>query len=225
MSSERDIVTARWELARLDPLYFGRWFCFTLNPHADASKGEDPIQPFPADRPHIIGITRLWQANSMLMITKSRQMLVTWWASFLLSWCLLFRKGQALWAQSKKLEDAVGDENKGDGLLGRSKFIINHIPYRDWFIRPRSLSIQSEVISYAANNSGITAIAQGGDQIRSHTVSGLVSDETAFQPEFESAYLASMASIRRGWWVGITTPDLSDGGASMRIAKDMPDPQ
>jgi len=218
--SECEIVQARWELARRDPLYFARWFVFTLDQHDE----EHPVKPFPAHKPHIIALTRIWQGNRMMFVPKSRQMVVTWWAAMLSAWDPLFHQGRLIYQQSKRLIDVVGNEFTGDGLLGRTKFILNHIPYRDWVLQDGDIEILSEEITFPRQNSSITPIAQGGDKIRSHTVSGMVTDETAFQDEFEDALVASVASIRHGWWLGITTPDLKDGGCSMRIAKDLPDP-
>ena len=159
----------------------------------------------------------------MLFIAKSRQMMVTWWAVAMGLWDAIFHQGRLIYVQSKRLEDAVGSEATADGLLGRAKFILNHIPYRDWVLPRGAVSVRTELLEFPLTNSSLTPIAQGGDKIRSHTVSGLITDETAFQPEFEDAFLASVASIRRGWWLGITTPDLTDGGQSMRIALDLPE--
>ncbi len=39
-------------------------------------------------------------------------------------------------------------------------------------------------------NSSIIGVPQGGDVIRMHTLSGMLADEAAFQPEMESAYTA-----------------------------------
>ncbi len=218
MSEERDIIEARWELSRRHPLWFFHWFVYTLDTHSDT-----PIRPFPDHLPHIRALTRLWLGNRMLFIAKSRQMLVTWFAAAISAWYAVHRPGRLVYQQSKRLEDVVGNEHTGDGLMGRTKFILNHIPYRDWLLPKGTVDIKSESITFPRWNSSITPLAQGGDKIRSHTVSLLVTDETAFQDQFADAFTATVASIRRGRWLGITTPDLHDGGTSMRIAMDLPD--
>lgn len=221
MSQERDIVAARWELSRLHPLYFFRWFVYTL----DQQDEETPKKPFPAHKPHIRYLTRLWLANRMLFVPKSRQMLVTWWAAALSVWDPLFHEGRLVYQQSKRLEDVTGNEHTGDGLMGRSKYILNHIPHRDWLLPRGSVDMKAESITFPQWNSSLTPLAQGGDKIRSHTVSLLVTDETAFQDQFDDAFSATVSSVRHGRWLGITTPDLRDGGTSMRIALNLPDPQ
>jgi len=220
VSSERDIVLARWELSRRHPLYFARWFVWTLDQQADPAH-----RPFPYDKPHIRGLTGLWLANWMLFVPKSRQMLVTWWAAMLSAWVPLFHEGRLVYQQSKRLEDVVGNEYTGDGLLGRTKFIINRIPYREWVLPKGAVEMKAESVTFPRWNSSITPLAQGGDKIRSHTVSFLVTDETAFQDQFDDSFTATVASVRHGRWLGITTPDLRDGGTSMRIAMDLPDPE
>lgn len=219
--TRKRVIEARWVLASRSPVHFSRWFCRTLNQHAPA--GTNPEQPFPWRRPHLQALTSLWLSNPLLFIEKSRQMLITWWASVVCVWSVLFRRGQLIFQQSKKLEDVVGDEYTGDGLLGRSKFILHAIPAYDWLVKPLGVEVGAESVLVKGMNSSIVPIAQGGDMIRSHTASGLVSDETAVQPEFSEAFTASMASIRRGWAVFITTPNLQDGGASMRVCRDLPE--
>jgi len=194
-------LRTRWELARRDPLDFGRHFVWTVDQH----DFEDPIKPFPAERPHIVELTRLWQGNRKLVIAKSRQMIVTWWACMIALWCVLVRPGQFIVLQSKREEDAIGNETSGNGLLGRCKFIFNHIPGRQWLV-PKVEMLSNQLI-VPAMNSTLFAIPQGGQIIRTNTVSGIISDEAAFQDEFSDAYTASLPCLRGGgWMVAISTP-------------------
>ena len=220
MTRERELIETRWQLALCSPLHFGRWFCRTL----DSQNVDHPIQAFPMHKPHLQALTRLWLANPWLFVEKSRQMLVTWWAAMLSAWLVLARPGSMIFQQSKKLQDVVGNEVTGDGLLGRTKFILRAIPYQEWLMPARwQDGILSDSITLPWRNSAIQAIAEGGSQLRSHTASMLVTDETAVQPEFAEAYTASVASLRRSRWLAITTPNLADGGQSMRIARDQAD--
>jgi hypothetical protein len=219
----RRIIEARWALAARHPMHFGLSFVNTIDSHAPS--GTEPVRPFPIERPHLMWLTRLWLANPLMFVPKSRQVMATWWASMICAWCVLFRRGQLLFQQSKKLEDAVGDEWTGDGLLGRTKCILQHIPCQDWLIPRRSIVIAAESILVRHTRSRIEPLPEGGDQIRSHTASGVVTDETSLQPGFSDALQAVMSSVRRGWWIGLTTPRLKDGGASLRLAKDMEEGQ
>lgn len=182
-------------MARNDPLRFLEWFVFTLDQHDQ----EHPIKPFPAERPHIEYMTRLWQSNRLLAVKKSRQLLMTWLFTALGLWDAMFHEGRLIIFQSKREEDAVGDETAGDGLLGRAKFILNHVPCREallpWYI-PKYKKIE-----FPDNSSTIWAIPQGSNVIRQRTASGVLSDEAAFQDEFAHAYTAMVPCIRGGGWI------------------------
>ena len=212
------LASQAWATASLSPWHFSQIFARTLDQHDTGQ----PVKRFP-NRPHLRALCELWASNRLLFIEKSRQMLVTWWASMLALWCVLFRRGQLIFLQSKRLEDVVGNEYTGDGLLGRAKFLLAHMPFRAYVLPPLGIVSNAESITVRANDSAIQAIPQGGDKIRSHTVTGLISDETAIQEEFAEAFSASMASIRRGWAVWITTPHLVDGGQSMRVCRNLPE--
>jgi len=214
-------LRARWELSLRDPLRFLEWFVYTLDTHDPYT----PIKPFPAHRPHIIAVTRLWQYNALMSLRKSRQMIMTWLFAALCLWDTL-HKGKFTVQQSKRLEDAVGNEHAGDGPLGRSKFILNHIPGRkalglvegDGFVK------LATSVSFPKLNSLLLAIPQGGNIIRQRTVSGILSDESHFQDEFSDAYTGAMACIRGDkaslahlWFVSLSTANL---GAALDLHED-----
>ena len=184
----------RWEMARRDPLCFLRWFVFTCDQHEQETS---PIKPFPWERPHIGQLVRLWRHNRLLAVWKSRQMMMTWLFCALSLWDAMYHPGRLIMLQSKREEDAVGDENVGDGLLGRIKFILNHMPLVPNM--PRYEKIGNRV-RFTDNNSTLWAIPQGADIIRQRTASGIFSDEAAFQDEFSDAYVAARPCIRGGGW-------------------------
>lgn len=188
------VLMYRWKQASEDPLAFLEHFVWTIDQHDE----ERPIKPFPAHRPHIQVLVDLWRTNRLLAIVKSRQMLCTWLFVALSLWETMFHHGRLIMLQSKRLDDAVGDEVAGDGLLGRAKVILANLP------RPMvaTLGVQTKYdrITFRARNSALWAIPQGADIIRQRTCSGILSDEAAFQEEFEHAYTAAMPTIRGGGW-------------------------
>ena len=187
-------LKARWELARFDPFRFLKGFVRTCDQHDT----QHPIKPFPVDRPYIRPLIETWQDNPLLCIVKSRQMLQTWlWCAIAL-WDAMFHQGRLIMLQSKREEDAVGDAVSGDGLLGRIKFILNHIPGRQILV-PQYRSVYNKLM-FPDINSTLWAIPQGGDIVRQRTASGILSDEAAFQEEFSNAYVAAMPTIRSGGW-------------------------
>lgn len=229
-------LQASWEQGRRDPWVFLTRFVYTHQQHG----AESHVRLFPNDRPHLYACTQLWLGNRMTAWVKSRQMIMTWLFVSLSVWDFLMHPGRLIVLQSKKLEDAVGDETAGDGLLGRAKFIINHIPGRELLL-PRmipalgSKPTDAERFRSPTTGSVLWAIAQGGQQIRQKTISGLLSDEAAFQEEFEDAYTASIPTMRpsgdqandndpatRAWCVALSTahPGFHDKLVNDQVGED-----
>ena len=210
----KERLLTRWGLALRYPLLFLKFFTYTC----DQKDVLNPIKAFPADRPHIKALVRLWQYNRMLAVLKSRQQMCTWLFAALSVWECLARPGRLVMLQSKREEDAIGDWVSGDGPLGRARFILNHLPAREMLLTekavPRAqLEANSNKVGFKVRGSTLWAIPQGASIIRQRTASGVLSDEAAFQPEFADAYMAAMPCIRGGgWFVALTTADLTDGG-------------
>lgn len=206
---------ARWELASWHPLNFQRWFVFTCDQHDVVT----PIKRWCWELPYIQILTELWLHNPLLVLIKSRQMRMTWLFVILYLWDWLFHDGRLIMFQSKREEDAIGDEVAGDGLLGRAKFIMNHLPGRS-FLVPDYLPLGHKM-TRPSGSSTIWAIPQGASIIRQRTASGILSDESSFQPEAGDSYTAARPTIRGGGrYSAITTPDLADGGHTRRLHED-----
>lgn len=217
-------LAARWEMARRNPVYFLRWFVFTNRPGGTGAgpARENIVTPFPM-RPHLLHSTQLWLDNQLLLFVKNRQMLLTWWLSALVVWDAMFHRNRLIMAQCQTEEAVIGDRETGDGLLGRAKFILDHIPASGLLgCKPgRDVAIQESVITFSSTSSTVQGIAQGGNKIRQRTPSGIASDECAFQPEFEQAFTASMPCLRSGgWFCAVTTADMGDHGFTRRMFRD-----
>jgi len=200
---------AWWELAKRDPHVFQERFVFTLDTH----EKDDPIKAFPAERPHLWHMTELWLRNPLLVICKSRQMMMTWLFCTLALWDAMMHPGRLIMLQSKREDDAIGDENSGDGLLGRCKAILNNLPGSQ-FLNDQDVRLPDGHTAHKrgnriqfSHNSTLWAIPQGAAIIRQRTASGILSDEAAFQEEFSNAYTAALPCIRGGgWFVAVSTP-------------------
>lgn len=146
-------------------------------------------------------------------------MLLTWLFVILSLWDGIFHDGRLIMLQSKREDDAIGDSNSGDGLLGRAKYVMEHMPCQEELIP--GYDPAGKLIRFRNRGSTLWAIPQGAAIIRQRTASGVVSDEAAFQPEASDAYAAAMPCIRGGgWFVSITTPDYADGGHTRRLHED-----
>ncbi len=187
---------------RSDLFYFLEEYCWTLD--EDAAPGENPIKRFPkrSDRPELYDLAQLWlnkeelPEQRKLGVDKSRQMMGTWIFLLCNLWLAAFHDGKRVVFQSKKEEDAVA-------LLDRAWFTFQRLP--KW-LKP-SHQKKEAVLIFEKKNSRITAIPQGGDHIRSHTVSSCFSDEAAKQPEFGEAVAASIPSVGKwGRFTFLSTP-------------------
>jgi hypothetical protein len=226
-------LRARWELAKNDPIAFSEFFAFTCDPSNESC----PIRPFPVERPHVRWRLKIWHEiwkrtlnvklplgpmakSPGIVEQKSSQNLATWSYVDAAVWDVLFHPNRLVFLQSETEYHAVGKEATGDGLLGRAKFILRHIPGRELLwpeFNPDKHFLSNTV--ELPNGSVLWAIAQGGHILRSHTASGLISDEAAFQQEFEDAYVA--AQTRTQWFVAVSTPQA--GSKFQKLVDDIPD--
>jgi hypothetical protein len=217
-------LAARWDVASRDLGVFQSEFCWTnkVIPGRDGGRATNVETLFPADRPHLQALNALWLDNPLLAIVKCRQVLLTWWMATIALWDAAFHKGRLIMQQAKRLEDVIGDETTGDGLLGRTKYILARIPCaRDLGL---TVDAKADRLVFPRSRSTIWAIPQGGSILRQRTASGIESDEAAFQPEFGDALTAAIPCIRSGgWFVAVSTADLTDGGAMFRLVRDLPD--
>ena len=230
------LLKIRWEMASRDPYVFARYFGYTLDQHDK----QTAIKAFPADRPHLRWMFAIWESiyNRELMLKcpktgamiectgmvgdKCRQIMATWFGCMVSVWDVLFHPGRLVFLQSKREDDAIGNEYAATGLLGRCKFIIRHIPGLEITmpqLKPGKCFTTAK-IELPFHNSMLWAIPEGGDIIRSHTPSGLLSDECAFQPEFGNAYAAAMPGLRGSgtWLYAVST---ANPGVFRKLCDDM----
>lgn len=147
-----------------------------------------PFKRFP-DKEHCKIICDLWHTERLLLVPKSRQLLMTWLFAACYLWDTQFHQGRLNFFQSKKEEDA-------DRVVQRAWFIYERQP--DWVMAMFPATYTFCHLKFQMGKSEIWGVPQGGDQIRSHTASGIFSDEMAFQPEAEDAYTGALPTIKGG---------------------------
>lgn len=181
---QRDIMLQAVELekCRRAPWHWLTNYVWTLDSH----DRKTPLRRFP-NREYLKELVRIWQEEKLLLIPKSRQMMITWLMVALHLHDAQFYAGRCIFFQSKKEEDAAA-------LIERAKFIYDHQPA--WMKEPAQK--KSCEIFFPEKNSRIKGIPQGADQIRSYTASGIFIDEAAFQPGAREAFTAAKPSIDGG---------------------------
>lgn len=147
------------------------------------------------------GFSHKWLENlyesQILMIEKSRQMMVSWTLCAFALWRAKFHDNQLILVQSKKEDDAFNMVFVGkEAFYARISFLETNLPHA-----LRTLSFPrnaSQGRLYFPTGSQIWGIPQGGDIIRSNTPSLIIDDEAAFQDEFDKSYTAALPAIKGG---------------------------
>lgn len=169
-----------------DPWAFLTEAVFTL----DQITGQ--VRRFPA-HPYLQYLTETWVRERLLLVPKSRRMMVTWLFVALHYWLARYRPGTTIAVVSRK---EGRNESEGSAeLISRIRFIHEHLPahvsrppaeYK--FCRFRFPDIHSEIIG----------IGQGPDQLRQLTLTAIFADEFAFWEQARDAYIASRPTIEGG---------------------------
>jgi len=197
-----------WYACKEDPYYFLVNWAKTLDVHDDIN----PIKPFP-EKEYLEILVAVWLKEHLLLVPKSRQMMMSWLFTTLYLWDTIFHTARMTFFQSKKSEDA-------DDILKRSKFVWDNLPnflkrysdngvFKELKCNPqhKGQHVSCKMV-FPDINSEIRAIPEGGDVIRMHVASGILSDEMAFQPEAKSAWTAAKPTISsRGRFTGVSTAE------------------
>jgi hypothetical protein len=180
------------EASRLNLWYFVKHFCITEDPHDHIN----PEKNFP-DKEYLRVVCEVWSSVTgagrwrypILLIPKSRQMLITWLMLACHLWLAMTRSSQRIYIQAQKQEDA-------NELLERFMFIYWHLhpAFRATVKCIKSLTEKT----HFSNRSQVLALAKGGSQIRQKTASAIMSDEAAFQEELDKTHRAAKPTIVGG---------------------------
>lgn len=181
--SDPELQAIEYERCRRDPVYFLFTWCQTLDQH----DSEQPVKFFP-EKNYLKMIAETWFREPLLLIAKSRQMMISWLICALYLWDAMFYEGRFIFFQSKKEQDA-------NALLDRSKFIYEHLPV---FLKRKQAISTYCLLEFPENNSLIRAVPEGPDVLRMHTASGVFMDEMAFMESSAAAYQAAQPTIQGG---------------------------
>jgi phage FluMu gp28-like protein len=166
MSNELEIAKtmARWHA---DPwAAIKEQAVFTL----DQTDYKKPVKPFP-NRPNLEFLTREWQQHRLLLVPKSRRMMMSWLMTWLHLWMAMFHPGRSIFLVSDK-------EQKSDELVRRCEFMFDNLP--DGKILKPQIRSKYCLLEFPGLNSYIMGIPSGASQLRQYTASALLFDEFAF---------------------------------------------
>lgn len=179
----------QYEYYKRNPLEWLRNCVWTYDEH---EKKNSPIKRYPI-RPYIPQLVKLFFAEDILLLPKSRQITATWLIVALSLHEVQFNSYWRTFLMSKK-EDAAND------LIKRMRFIYTHQPLYLRNLCPTMIKLKDQPMNQIEfkNGSVVQALPQGPDQVRQYTVSRLVFDEAAIQDRFEEVWDAAQPSLLGG---------------------------
>jgi len=197
-----ELQKIEWYLCKEDPYYWLTHWARTLDTHYE--EWEDPVKTFP-EKEYIRIFVDHWMKYKILFIPKTRQMMLSWLCVAIYLWDTQFHKARFTCFQSKAESDA-------DELIKRLKHIWDNEPSflkkyyeKDW----KEIKLHANPANKGrhtywkfeipAIKSRIIGLAQGWDQVRMLTLSGMFSDEAAYQPEMDAAYTGLKPTLSSGW--------------------------
>jgi len=148
-------------------------------------------------------IIRRRRNTQIFAVEKSRRMRISWLFCGLYLYDALSRKNHNNFVASRKLGSSAE-------LLGRMRFIYEHIPREDWVVPEIKCRVDSEGkgfirIDVPDNNSSIEAVAEGRDQLRQYTATNILLDEFAFWNDAEGSWAALKPTIEGGGHIDIVS--------------------
>jgi len=169
-------------------------FVFTIDEHDEA----EPTKLLP-DKDYLRLMAYTWVHRDLLIVPKSRQLMVSWLFCSIGLHNLIARKSQRMAFISKKEDDA-------DALLERAYEIHNRLPHGHHYVPPIK-RVKNEM-SCSVTGSSMHAMNQTARGLRSFTWSWVFADEAAYQPEFDQMLTAAMAAVKGGGrMTAVSTPD------------------
>jgi hypothetical protein len=174
----------------------------------DESNAGQPFRPFPTDKPYLrLLADELLGPAKVVLVDKSRQMMVSTLCMLLLYWTVLFRPGQKVFI-SKQTEDLAI-------MLINDKVRGVHRRTPAWFQGALPLSMKpAEKAMAARTGSEIIGVAQNAAvrHFRGNTASIVLVDEAAFQEECEEIFRAAEPMASKIWLV--STANYGNPGAA-----------
>lgn len=181
-------LLAQYRRVREDPWYWATLMVRTK----DEVDRHAPIKPFPKNFDYLRLYFKMWQQFPRMAVPKSRRMFLSWSTIILYLHDTLFGVGRFNAFVSKKEDDS-------HALVERAKFILDNL---DYSVIPQDLIPKHEFkfcqLRFPEIDSKIQGFPEGADQLRQHTLSGIMADEAAFWNDAQKMYSASMPTLEGG---------------------------
>jgi hypothetical protein len=137
-------------------------------------------------------LVRRWQEHALLVVPKSRRMVITWLFVAANYWLARFHVQAKVAFMSRKLgkTDAEGSSE----LVRRAWFIHRHVPA----LLPACEAEYAVGRLTFPNGSEILALGEGADQARQHTFTSVLADEVVYWEQALETWVALRPTIEGG---------------------------
>lgn len=169
-------------------------FIFKFAKTMDQNDRENPVKLFP-DKEYLHEIIRVFMSEKLILVEKSRRMMITWLFMGLFLWDTMYHPAVNTFFVSKKEDDA-------DDLVSRAYSIYNQLP--DFLKVP--VRKKYCLLEFPDLSSKIMGVSQDSDALRQQTASNILSDELAFQPYGRESIQAAKPTLEGGGrFVGVSS--------------------
>ena len=181
-----------------NPWHFFTDYVFTQDPARGVCK-------YP-DYDYLAEFLWVMHRQRLVLVPKSRQMMVTWSVVAYTLWLALFKRSGDYIFISR-------NERCAEELLDRARFILDHLP--EW-MQPKRLTNSAEEISFSKIGSRILSLPASPNGPRMYSPTAVFWDEMAFTPFDEQIWTALKPALDSGGqFIGVS----SSGGARNLFAK------
>lgn len=190
--NERDFeqMSQRASSATTDTLTWVRRHTKTFNPHWKEEGRPNPYEPFP-DKPYFTAIFTALEAERILWIEKSRDMMVSWA-------CVAFLTLKAMTIPECQVLFQTQTEDKAIRLVDYAKCLYDQQdPYlKDVYRLSKPLVQQQGRSLKFAHGGEVVGIPGGASQIRSYHPWGYLLDEASFVIEAGECYNEALSAVK-----------------------------
>ena len=184
-ASQESKIAANMKAWWADPWYgIKQGWIFTL----DQTDFKNPVKLFPP-KAHLEHITRAWEQHGLMLVPKSRRMMLSWLMCYLHLWMAMFHPGRSVFIVSDK-------EQKSDELVRRCEFMYTNIP--DGTILKPTARAKYCTLEFPGLDSYIMGLPSGAAQLRQYTASALLFDEFGFWSDAMETLGAARPTIEGG---------------------------
>jgi len=164
------------------------------------------------EKPYIAPVVEKLLTERLLLIRKTRRMVMSWLVQAFNLWDAMFHIGRSIYVQSDK-------EEKSDELVRRCKFIYENLPPFTKPIAPRMVYKYCR-LSFPEIDSEIVGVPQGANQLRQITASRIFGDEFAFWETAEASYGSMRPTIEGGGQIVLVSTSFP--GFFKKLVEDEP---